>query len=701
MKRAGSSGAYCALLFFCFVSAAGAQALAPIDTKDLPRLAISIGHIEAGLRYRLTADSSVKVTSTRSVDYKNERKSTFDYDFRSTSTLTEKTASNLGFDLKLSLSKDFKVGFGGSVKTDTTDERKNVWENHQRLDAIITATNSAGQVLSSEEFQKAALGENDGFLTAEITITNYENYSIALTDINFSIISSDPFRTNERTIMNGVIGVNTSSVPGAPPAAAGGATKLTISPISASGEPFRYVIYVESRPTALIKELLTNGSVFSLQINSIKYLKGDTTTEISVTDRLAELKSTAVSVRVIDGTTDNTTYYPAKDAAGQPVTPRLLLKALDPGVDIKTDGGVTYLNRLLGRTTKFRAWSRELAIKRATRKQLDDFRAAAMTEGAWTATWEPREALGQPDLDTPLGAGDRLDLVYLTKAAIVKAEIDEDIRGTNSVRTCAIDAKPQFIPSFCTSNVRSGDIVRLEAKAWASSTGTIEKPTDVVAAAFQDKAPSFAPAFVKSSLTTAKATLSQLDSAVVGLDPNDVIKDLQLKIGDTPARPIGDLINSGLIAAEASADGWFALNFSMPATLTDASNTVCIADAPSTRKLKIGRILNMAPPELNDNCPPSGCVPWHAFALGWKKGNPQRDRDTYDQRFFKVVIHHFRKLRNETEYLTPPQGLSPKIVEDFINTDTVPTIDDGPTEFCPVIRFTPPPIPMVAGGLAP
>jgi hypothetical protein len=105
------------LTTFLFQTAADAQPLRRKETSELPKLSITVGAIEAGIRYKLTAESSKRSTSTRMLDYKQTRTNTFDYDFTSTSTMLQNTTSNLGMDLNISFSSDFKVGFGGGVKT--------------------------------------------------------------------------------------------------------------------------------------------------------------------------------------------------------------------------------------------------------------------------------------------------------------------------------------------------------------------------------------------------------------------------------------------------------------------------------------------------------------------------------------------------------------------------------------------------------
>ena len=116
-----------------------------------------------------------------------------------------------------------------------------------------------------------------------------------------------------------------------------------------------------------------------------------------------------------------------------------------------------WLEAFNGRQTKFRAWARELA-KRRTRDKLAEFRAATLDDGAWTltinTTTPPNE---RPTIQTPLKAGDRLNVVYVTKRDIITSAIDEQVRGGSGYRDCGIDAKPKIAPRFCALNVRKGD----------------------------------------------------------------------------------------------------------------------------------------------------------------------------------------------------------------------------------------------------
>ena len=224
-------------------------------------------------------------------------------------------------------------------------------------------------------------------------------------------------------------------------------------------------------------------------------------------------------------------------------------------------------------------------------------------------------------------------------------------------RACAVDKLPVQLTQVCFRDVKPGDILRVEGRAWRANPAieewdtkktaeffsTFQPPPISCGATLPNTCPPNTPAqqaFIKQSIEFGKAKFSYARPSTGWINPGEV--RFSARVGNGASIDPADLQDSGRITVETYPTGWFAFNFLMPSTFGNESASVCFQEQPVAQTLTYGRSLNMTPSSLNDDCPASGCVPPHRWLLDWKAVNPRQEKKVYESRMYQMMTRQLK-----------------------------------------------------------
>lgn len=668
------------IIFLLGVQQSAAETVPLIDDPDIPKLAISIGHVEVGIRYKLEGEASLRETYTRTLDYKQTRTSTFDYDFTSKIERVRTSASNFDGSFKIGIGAESLLSFGGGAKIDNTTTTSTTSITHSRYESIISGVDQSVNVVHSEQFTKASFDADSGYMRVDFEVSNYGTKTVVLKQLDVAVISSLPFSNHEQVILSGIVGISSTTVPGAMPP--GVPIEVKVPPTTATDTPYRFVVYYEKQPAAKIIELLSYNAIFRLQVNGVEFHVGSQ--EIPVYEKLAELVKNAITIRSIGITTDDTKYV--RPNPGEVYSIRDVILTIDPLAHFGNGKDGEFLQSYLGSTGAFEYWGRDPQ----KRQRLKEFLSADLRDGAWTITLLRKTGVvSNVTFDTPMQLGDRLEIIYTSKGDIIRSAVTTELQVGIRTRDCTLTEQPAELPPICFKNVRVGDILRLEGKAWQSGFETVDVNFDKALEYFKAVYPTTDPTALADALTRGRLKVRQLTDRIRVAPPAQLAGGLSVQVGGLDPVPLQSWVSAGSASFESSVDGWFAANIVMPSTYTSSGSWVCIHDRPESQKLKLGRFLNMTPPEWNSQCPGNQCDLWHSNALTLQSHNPLKDRDVFHSRAYKLFSYHIRRVTTQAEYLRTVPRIREADLDRFAQASPRETPYTGAVHeyYCPAVAW--------------
>lgn len=645
----------------------------PVLTEPLfPVVVVRADGIETGFRY------TVEGTQTLTMESFRQSSALESEEFSTSRTLTEKPVKakvrqGLSLDitkvLKFDMSRDFEETIGQTRDLEIVETRL-ATENH-KAEAIRWAR-------SNTEL-KARLDPNAGFFRATLEVINYSAHPIELTNIEvqFERSSGVPGVDPQPIVVSRLADRVAYAAP-APnqeqPTVGQDFQPRTIRVAAAGDTPGkkREPVVIEGQPTSEILELMGEGAVLGLKVNSFVLRQEDKEFDLLELQEHARLASThGIQLRVLAAGVDRIFFARRKD--GDLGLPDALRAMFDDEIALTATASALRVQELFGLRSEFKEVQR------------GDLTECTLDEGAWHL-----ERVGTPSRTGGISPehGEYLAtyvtkrdlLAWLSKTETQCAEIQDWREGQSTVVDCSSpkanppptgyeirESAPQNLSHlWCFesgpgSNLRRGDSLTVSLEASGLDVWSEEVASHAGKRSFEEVFPKGKGSYPFRSREDARAYFGRVTSTrehlewskakewriltkPVALDHVSVTRDLQFRLEtDGLFRSVKEL---GLQGARVQSRAGSRVRISVPihaGTMKAEGGSLCIEASTPWRTIKTGRTIAPPPrPKQKSAYPgPFGPPPdpWYISQV-WQEQEPAGDRFVTLPRRYRIRIDH-------------------------------------------------------------
>lgn len=595
---------------------------AKILEPTLPTIEFVMEPISIGLRYKITGSEKVDRLQVDSVNLDESLSLTSTASRENEVTVKEVVSGKVSAAASLAPTFSLKADASGSMER-STSRTLTVKDSEVRQRVYKTAL-AKSEALTRASSNEVKLEEASGYLAGGIRIVNRGLDVVRVEKVRVSIVGVDPGNpASYQTLASGVLGRESrldGTIPGrfSTDAANAAAADDAAAAFAVDVEPalgglvYQRPLLIEGLPNASTIDWLKSGLLLQARVTGFDLKVGGN--QIRPVAERAKLLAKSAEIRVVapDGF-DRTAFVEADGRAG--VFDALQTMGLNPAA--AAEGGAERLVELLGRKSAFSTPARPPALY-----------DAKMSEGAWVVA-----GVGPtpPDLRSPLLAGQRISVVFLTNLDLARASPPSEVMKAGFEVDCALERAKTGEVTFPAPP--PGALVNFSVAAWQAFASTHEVPA---ASHFKrnDKYRFEDSRFYEWM----KAVTVVLDPAEAPLVPTESIDDLGLELLVGPDRrpaSFSRVVGGGRNAYRLDPDGTARFSFTMIDGLASGADLVVRASAKS-KPVEIGRKVNPpAPPPGKRACVGDGCVDWPRL---WASKAPISKIAFYPARRFAVAL---------------------------------------------------------------
>jgi len=614
-------------------------------TTDSP-LSLSSGHVEIGIRYSLSGGTD-KVTKSTSEHtqvisntelHKNTQTSSQNVKRKVTQSL------NLGFDLAKGLSAAAQAAAGSTPTdfgltaskqlTDYSEENNDSSsEDTFATSTSKTITTQIEELMELHTEEKAQWGAKDGYISADITLTNSGEAPITIKDIRYSVVQLDGCGGKEiKVVGDGYVpeaylqGGTVQSTPSTNPSQF---RNLEIQLDGKSHDERR--LYIPNLATDEILGLLDRpGSVFDVRIISYKIVHNGH-------DRIVfNHPDGYITIDLVDAQSQYSRVFVKAD---RPLTLLELLSKMKLGeVKLTNVNGHTIIKMLGGKPSAFTEWQPSQDRGSALEKNQGTWVVANISQGA------------SKDITGPLPPGARLLVAYVTlndlrlaKRTFRSFNLDLPVRTTLETKLGSkreIDetiqrfgGRDDLLPVACTEKVNVGDEIRI-------TLGSLSESPTLETQSWQDVPLDSNNLIYRSDANWCGAQSSHLADREQPITPSRVLDPYNLSITFGPTNKFKNPISLGQIISScgfhAFEDGRVSLHFTITEQmLPEKSGSLCFVTPIEQTTQKVGRLVVEEPREKG-----TSHDLWWAKCGMWQTLDPPRPETKYryNQHHMEIVL---------------------------------------------------------------